>query len=480
MAAIGNALKVTAALLAGAAFVAPCLAALDVAAFDDEQRRILVEIEAREGRDGPYSPALLDQLKQLIVLYRENESAALALVVIERALQVVRANSGLYSLEQVPLLWQRLESEEALDNHAEVWELEQELLTLARRHLEDAQVVPMLRRVADRQMQVLGRVVYSGEIPPQVILGCYYDEWHTAGMGDCHAGSRTTVVRGMLADAERNYADAIAVLLRNEAYSSAELRELEMELVRGAELIRDEYEDDGNRGVTGSRIKTDVPMPLVPWAFAAKTLEPWRSRMAPIEELADWDLPHEPAGTPEAEYLDQGEPRDARFRSPYYRGRQSLRRLYAYDVAGSSPLESRAAAMVAIADWDLLFSNNALATEGYALARGLLEKAGADESVIAQVFAPDVPVVLPSFEPNPLAPHEARAATGHIDVLFAITKYGRARNIEIREMANATAAARDDLVGLLRSSRFRPRSTDGRSGESRVAVRYYLYDRGYD
>jgi hypothetical protein len=474
MAGIANALKATAAFFA---FAAPCFAELDVAAFDDEQRRVLAAIEEIEARDGPYSPALLDELKRLIVLYTESDNPVLALVVIERALQVVRANSGLYSLEQVPLLWQRIESEEALDNHAEVWDLEQELLTLVRRHPEDLQAVPILRRMADRQMAVLGRVVDSGEIPPQVIHGCYYQQWRISD-GDCHSGSRTTVVQGMLADAERNYADAIAILLRNEVFASRELRELEMELVRGAALIHDEYERDGNRGITGTRIKNEVPVPLVPWTFAARTLEPWRSRMAPIVELADWDLPRELAGTPEADFLDQPQPRDARFRIPYYRGRQSLRRLYAYDVAGSSPPSSRAAAIVAIADWDLLFSNNALAVEGYALARGLLAEA-ADEALLAQTFAPALPIVLPSFDPNPLAPDDTRPAIGHIDVAFAITQYGRARDIEIRGAANAAAAAQRDLVSLLRGSRFRPRSAGGR-GESPVAMRYYVYDRGYD
>jgi hypothetical protein len=282
----------------------------------------------------------------------------------------------------------------------------------------------------------------------------------------------------MLADAERNYADAIAILLRNEAFASRELRELEMELVRGAALIHDEYERDGNRGITGTRIRNEVPVPLVPWTFAARTLEPWRSRMAPIVELADWDLPRELAGTPEADFLDQPQPRDARFRIPYYRGRQSLRRLYAYDVAGSSLPSSRAAAIVAIADWDLLFSNNALAVEGYALARGLLAEA-ADDALLAQTFAPALPIVLPSFDRNPLAPDDTRLATGHIDVAFAITQYGRARDIEIRGAANAAAAAQRDLVSLLRGSRFRPRSAEGR-GESPVAVRYYVYERGYD
>ena len=152
--------------------------------FDEQQRQILAKIEEIQARDGQYSPALLDELTRLIVLYRENEDNALALVAIERALQVVRANSGLYSLEQVPLLWQRIESEEALGNDAEVWDLEQELLTLARRHPDDPQAVPVLRKMADRQMEVIERMVDTNETPPQVILGCYYNEWPTTVNGN--------------------------------------------------------------------------------------------------------------------------------------------------------------------------------------------------------------------------------------------------------------------------------------------------------
>jgi hypothetical protein len=467
------------ALGALAALVAPCAAALDVAAFDEQQREILAKVEAAQARGGPYAPALLDELKRLILLYRENDSPALALVAIERALQVVRANSGLYSLEQVPLLWQRLESEEALGDDAAAWDVEQELLTLARRHPDDGQTVPVLRGVADRQMAVVQRMVDSGETPPQIILGCYYNEWSTAvgGNSSCNSGTRSTAVQGMLADANRNYADAIAVLLRNEAYSSAELRELEMELVRGAELIYEKYARDGNRGVTGTRTKNEVPMPLAPWSPTAEIREPWRSRMAPIIELADWDLPYDSEGPPEDDFLQEMEPRDARFRGPYYRGRQGLRRLYMYSVvASSAPLE-QATAIVQMADWDLLFSSNGLAIEGYTLARGMLERAGAERESLAELFAPALPVVLPSFERNPLAPHEARAATGHIDVGFAITRYGRAREIEIGDAANATDRARSDLVRLLKSSRFRPRLTDGRFADSPpVVVRYHLYD----
>jgi hypothetical protein len=264
-------------------------------------------------------------------------------------------------------------------------------------------------------------------------------------------------------------------LLRNEAYSSDELRALEMELVRGAELIRDEYQDVDGRPAMGGRITDDSPVPLVPWSRAAELMEPWRSRMEPVRALADWELPYDSAGTPEEDFLDQLEPRDARFRVPYHRGRQSLRRLYAYEVAASSPPSTRAGAIVQLADWDLLFSNNSLATEGYTLALRMLEEGGADDKSIAQFFAPELPVVLPSFEVSALARDETIPATGHIDVTFAITKYGRARDVEVRDAVNATDADQADLVSLLKRNRFRPRLTDGEFADSSgVAMRYYL------
>jgi hypothetical protein len=152
-----------------------------------------------------------------------------------------------------------------------------------------------------------------------------------------------------------------------------------------------------------------------------------------------------------------------------------LRRLYAYEVAASSPRFAQANAIVQMADWDLLFSSNGLATEGYALALRMLEEAQADAASIQQLFAPQLPVVLPSFEPSPLARDETSAATGHMDVEFAITKYGRARDVEIRDAVNVTAAEQADLVSLLKNSRFRPRLTNGEFADtSPVVVRYSL------
>ena len=471
-----RAVRLAAALFA---LAAPCVGAaqLDAPVYEERQRQLLDKIQAIESQEGPYSPELLEQLTGLILLYRESGDQSLAAVAIERALQVVRANSGLYSLEQVPLMWLRIEAEAALGNDSEVWDLEQNLLTLVRRHPNNLDAAPILRRMADRQMAVLDRVI-DGETPPQVKLGCFYKTWPNDDGGSCEAGSRKTVVQAMLAEAQRNYADAIAVMLRNEVYGSDELRELEMELLRGADLIRSEYDDD-RRGITGSRVLTrkELPVPLAPEPMIAEIREPWRSRVEPLRVLAEWDLPYESVDADEQNFLYEHETRVGRLQDPYHRGRQSLRRLYTYGAATSSAPLRQATAIVLMADWDLLFSYHGFALEGYELARSMLERAGEAEAPATQLFAPPVPVVLPAFRPNPLMKDETRPSTGYIDVAFSITKYGRGRDVEIRGAENAFDAAKDELVALLKSSRFRPRLTDGELADaSPVKVRYYLYD----
>ena len=107
----------------------------------------------------------------------------------------------------------------------------------------------------------------------------------------------------------------------------------------------------------------------------------------------------------------------------------------------------------------------------------MLEQAGAPKSSVERIFAPATPVVLPSFQPNPLERDETRAAAGYIDVAFEITKYGRSRAVEVLDEANASHDAKQDLIALIRSNRYRPRLTDGAFADvTPVRMRYYLYE----
>jgi hypothetical protein len=430
---------------------------------DAEDDRLLTQVQEILSRDGPYSLDLLEPLTGLGLLYQESEDHVLALATLERAVQIVRINNGLHSLDQVPLLRQLIRIEQARGNAAGAWDREQYLLALTRRHLDDLRTVPVLREIADEQMRVLG-LVLDGKKPPQVVLGCFYKQWASQRDGGCHAGSRETVVQGMLAEAQRNYSDAIGVLLQHGMYGSDELRDLELRLLRGVDFLRALNTHRGN------------PLPLVPREIMAASLEPWRSRMAPVIALAAWDAP------------GSGEPRVANDKrniatrhlelmDPYQRGRQSLGRLHAYSAASGVSVLGQAAAALQIADWDLLHSRNGRAVTGYALIHEALEHAGVAQASIDELFSPAMPVVLPAFQPNPLARNETRVPTGHVDVTFEITKYGRSRAIEIRGVANAPATAQQRLVTLIKANRFRPQAIAGQFVDATpVALRYHLYE----
>jgi len=120
-------------------------------------------------------------------------------------------------------------------------------------------------------------------------------------------------------------------------------------------------------------------------------------------------------------------------------------------------------------------SANGIALGEYEQVHEMLAATEGAEPLIAEIFAPSLPLVLPTFLPNPL---ETPTSAHYIDVTFEITKYGESRRIEIIGAAlGVSDADRDDLVSLLMTSRFRPRVTDSELARaSSVAVRYYLND----
>jgi hypothetical protein len=393
------------------------------------QQQIVTRVEQEE-RNGPFSEGLIDPLSDLALLYQDRGDHDLAVAVIHRIRQLVRANNGLHSLEQIPVIQQLIANEKAIGRLDTAWELEQELLTLAKRHPDDMRTVPLFRETAAKRMTLL-RQYLAGEFPPEMILGCYYGNPEEAF--GCIQGDRSTAIRGIVSDAQENYFNAIGVMHRNDLYSSDELKELEVELLRSIEEIR--------------------------------------SREPPT-----------PRATPRITDRD------------YFFGRESLERVWGYKTTTSAPLREQIDALVQIADWDLLYSDTLLppatqvcarptcvqglsrtALDKYERAYELLEAAGAQAS-IDELFSAEVPVVLPAFVPNPLASDPAQASNRFIDVAFEVSRYGESRDVRILD---TTTGATDDhkarLVRLIQRSRFRPRIADGEFAHaSPVRLRYYL------
>ncbi len=338
----------------------------------------------------------------------------LAVAVIDEALQVIRATHGLYSLEQAPWLQRMISNEEARGNAARAWDVEHELLDLVRRHPGDVRVVPILRDVAAKREDILARYI-GGGFPEQIILGCYYSpRWGRSRGSNCRSGSRGVVVRALLSEFRRYYNDAVGIILNQGLEYLDELREIDRSLVRTSYRYR--------------------------------------------------------------HYLGS-----------YEVGRQSLVRLAAIDRMNSEPSLTRMKSLIELVDWDLLFVDGATRrsraersdalVERYERAHERLEREGTPQASIDQLFSPALPVVLPTFLPNPLAATEAqRGSSRYIDASFVVTRLGHSDRIEILETTlGATESEMDGLVELIQSSRFRPRATNGQFVDTApIVVRYHL------
>jgi hypothetical protein len=400
-------LKTAATILALGGAAAPFAGftqpAFEPLASTDREQQVVEKIHELQAQDGPYSAASIEPWTALSLVYEEEGLSAFAIGAIEQARHAVRVNYGLYSLEEAPLLRRAVRIEDARGNIEAAMDLEQSLLSIANRHPDDVRSAPILRDIGDRRLDVLRRYL-SGEMPPEITLGCYYRGGpRPLASEGCLGGSRRVAIQSLSAEAWSYYREAVGVMARNGLYSSKELRDMERQ------LIRISYSS-----------------------------------------------------------------------SRYNGGKQSYQRLISYNAATSAPWLTRIETFVEMTDWDLLFSQRsgtrALddALEGYEKSYALLEKKGIPRESISGLFAPEIPIVLPSFLANPLASEDSGSGR-YIDIAFDITKYGRSEHVDVLDTTNATDAEKGDLVHFIKRSLFRPRLRDGRVADSsRVVVRRYL------
>ncbi len=254
--------------------------ALAPVAKDERQRQLVSRIDAERSKNGPYSPALIEPWTGLAVLYEEDGRRALAIAAFEQARQVVRANYGLHTVKEAALIRQEIRNAKAGDDADMAWRLEHEMLALTRRHPNDLGIVPMLRDVADERVDVLDAYV-SGEFPPQIYLGCYYDR-RPAGLqveeavGNCSSGDRGDVIKALQREAMAYYEQAIDVLRRNRRFASPELKALEASLIRVSYASHD-Y-------AAGKRSYRRLV------SYNAANSASWLARVQTFVTMTDWDL----------------------------------------------------------------------------------------------------------------------------------------------------------------------------------------------
>ena len=386
------------------------------------QDAILDEIYRQGFDDDPDSPELIEPLTRLGLAYREQGDLIEAEIALQQALQIVRINFGLYTLDQAAILRQLIEIQDARGNASGAWSLEQELLDLARRFPDDPRTVKIYADAATTRFDAVDAYL-DGQYPPEIELGCYFNK--SAVQKGCAAGSQRVAIGAMLAEAHEYYEDAIYLILRRGDYANPELYRLE------SMLLRSSY-------VNGR-----------------------------------WIIP---------EGFHTGSPLQSRFdlrETGYSIGVRSLSRLISYAFVREAPLLERMSAIVGLADWQLLFAETNKQRESvletYRYVYEQLVQNGAAQTSIDAIFSPDTPVLIPSFMPNPLSSAAESAASAYLDIRFEITRLGASQRLELADRGDTPKDLQSQLARRILGGTFRPRVVDGRFAKAvPVEIRYYV------
>jgi hypothetical protein len=459
--------RLVAAFASAAAFAQPGLAATNDT---DSQAELIRQIAELRAEWGPTPASVVEPLRALALSYEEDGDYAEAIVALEEARYVTRVHNGLSSADEALLLRQQIRSAKALGDDRRVWNLEQDMLTIARQNHDDIRMVPVFRDLAEDRWDALEEY-HAGGFPPEIELGCYYARGlrrydDTRGHhrppgheGGCGSGQSSSVHGRLRAETLMYYADAIEVILESGAYASQELRDLERQSFRARLAFA---------GASVLQKKGDwVPISTVSPPSDAESL---CSTARAEPERLDLLVSAEIVGSCLAPLLHANGLVEANVG-----GWATLVRLLAYEIRSGAPAATRANALCDLADYYLL-SAPLDAHMNSEIAVALYERAyrelGQDEKARKSMFSPEVPVM---FARNSFTSTGAARPSRYIDVSFAVTKHGHSEQIAIRESRGATRADERDLIRLIRNTRLRPRFVDGMLADSApVVVRYDL------
>ncbi|MGP1609611.1 MAG: hypothetical protein ACTS5G_02810, partial [Burkholderiales bacterium] len=286
--------------------------------------------------------------------------------------------------------------------------------------------VPLYLEIARKRQDVLARY-RSGEQPPQIELGCYYDSvalrnklsekptWR-GEEPNCTSGYRSIVRSSLLADIQQYQFFALDAMFRNGLYASAEMQDLLTDLLH-----------------TSDQLGRPAPYVFMYDRFA----------------FAD----------------------------------NLLSKLLAYEPRNSAERVRRAHILVTAADIDVLraqqrhkFRNFDTVLEQYRQAYAALQSEGVGQAELDAVFSPQVPVMLPAYNPSPLRSQQEPGAEDYIDVTFTLTQRGTARNVDVTGLAEGVKrSVQRALLRRIAQGGFRPRMVDGAFPEFvPMSMRFYV------
>jgi tetratricopeptide (TPR) repeat protein len=405
----------------------------------------------KEAEEGPYSEELIQDLASVGQIQQQLEEHEQALEFFERSRNLSRINEGLDTLIQAPMIEGQIESLSVLGRLTEADELQDSLLTLNQDFYgaDNEEVVTAIHKLGDWNLQAflqrsnialnIGRV-NATEFLSNTNYNSVDGTANNNFVPDMSDPTNTPLYKLYLA--QRNFLEAINILIKNKNFAHPEILELERKFLTTAFLRTHQenivYEPDFylNRKTTstGSRLDTSA--------------------------------------------------QDLMNSSDYDSGLTSLQRSLAYISTNDQRTALQVAqAMIEEADWHMLFERKRVGRDKYEEAYAFFQQYPAMEEQLVDYIYSDIPVVLPVFLPPPnsreklgIAVDEEVKYFGYFDVTFTVNRNGEARRIKIQDQGgDVTRNMEIRLNQYLQNVLFRPRfDREGDLDNKEYSLRYYV------
>jgi tetratricopeptide (TPR) repeat protein len=450
----------------------------------DELRALEADIASYEagisttlGTESPFSTALREQYYAMGSLLQQTGAHEEAIAAFESAMHIDRVNGGLFTLDQIPLVEEIIESHASLGNFREVSDYHEYLFYIQQKTFapEDPRLLAAKEDWADWNVEAYLKEGMTEQTSPY----SFNASASMAKRNDYVAiqnprnGTFNYVPREQLPNV-LNPNGAATNAAVTDYYLSSSFYAISPEMIIDERLrtARGLYEDIIETRTELGVVTTDfdVEHKLANIAYAVK------EQMDMIEAVTDigslnYNRVMQPRTT--SQVVSRG----------YSKSRDTLEQI-AQDLAQRTDVTQvqKAMAYINLGDWHVSFDRAQRGEDAYAKAWELLNESGMDETAIAGVFMPRPLIPVPEFAIHDysrtlygIAPDAVLEYKGHIDLTLSVDRYGSVRGLNIDEVSPGTPQIlRNNLLDFLRDRKMRPAVANGETvARTGLKLRYY-------
>lgn len=437
-------------------------------------RRYEAAIAELQATAGPYSDPLREQYLGLGELYQQQGDHEKAIATFESAMHIDRVNDGLFTLRQLPIVENIIESYTALADFDELNDHEEYLYYIQQKSYDagDQRLLAAKERWADWNVQSFlkeGTIRnYADGIVPtnSVSMGSRNDY---VAVQNPNNGNIVYVPRNQMGNL-MNSASVTDLYMRSSTFAVPPEMLVDERLRRARDLYEELLESPDENYHNNRGVQLEHKLANIAYA-TKKQLDAMRSS---VEENS-LDFNRISAPEPVIPLISAG----------YSKNRESLEAIITRLEAepDSNPVEI-ARAWINVGDWNLSYERLQRGRDAYDKALAVLTTAGVPAERIDAIFNPSPLIPVPGFALHPysrsffgIAADAPLDYTGYIDLTLTLNSNGIIKSPRIiGTSADTGQHLRSLLLDYLREQRMRPLVQDGTMvKESELTLRVHYY-----